>query len=59
MIRSVLCLALLLAFHVYGFVDEELSQLVSGILAGIPGKSAVWAETFSRVLKKALFSMSS
>jgi hypothetical protein len=46
MIKSLLYLALLLTFPRYAFADEELSQVLNDVLRGIPGRSAVWTETF-------------
>jgi hypothetical protein len=47
MIKMFLPLALLLAVGVCGFADENPSQLLNSVLMGIPGRSAIWTETYT------------
>jgi hypothetical protein len=46
MIKSLLCLGLLLACQGYGFPDGNLGKVLSEVMKEIPGKSAVWVETY-------------
>ena len=46
MIKALLCLGLVLACRGYGFPDGNLGKVLGEIMKEIPGKSAVWVETY-------------